>query len=186
MYVLVVGGPCTGKTTLVRNLFRALTRMGIATYVIVDWARILIKATNLVGKSMGRVEFETRIVELYLEDWRRAKRLGPRIVLCDGGPIASIAYCRLDGVELPRDVVSKLLDHAREVDLVVATTLVDDYETDDERREDPGKARELHRAIVELHRDLFPGRFLQLDTFDPRRRTEIVLERILEDLRGFR
>ncbi len=158
LYVLVAGGPCTGKTTLVKLLSKVLSNYGLRTYVIRDWAREIIREGKN-GKEVplpwtDRAAFETEVVKRHISDFIRAQKYSPDIVIEDSGPIAPIAYCIVDGVELPRDVVKNIMTHARRLNLVIITEPLTSYNTDDERWEEKEYAMKLHKEIVRIHKSI--------------------------------
>ena len=165
LYVIVAGGPCTGKTTLIKVLASILISKGFKVFIIKDWARELIR----LGKELGgplpwvnRVAFEAEVARRHLGEFRRAIRTSPDIILEDSGPIATIAYCRVDGVELPRDLMDEVLSHARNVNLVFITEPGTNYFIDSERWEERSYALKIHREIVKVHNELLPGRVVKL------------------------
>ncbi len=158
LYVLVAGGPCTGKTTLVRLLSGVLGAQGLRIYVIRDWAREIIKEGK-DGKEVplpwtDRAAFETEVVRRHISDFRRAQKYSPDIIIEDSGPIAPIAYCRVDSVELPKDIVRNIMTHVRRLNLIVITEPLTSYNTDNERWEEREYAMKLHKEIVRVHRNI--------------------------------
>jgi len=158
LYILVAGGPCTGKTTLVRLLNYVLTKEGLRTYVIRDWAREIIRegknGSNVPLPWTDRVAFEVEVVRRHLSDFRRGIKYSPDVILEDSGSIAPIAYCRVDGVELPEDIVSNIMKHALRLDLIIITEPLGGYITDNERWEERSYATRLHKEIVKVHKEV--------------------------------
>jgi len=165
-YILIAGGPCSGKTTLVSTLSNELSKYGLKIYVIKDWARELIKR----GKSSGgplpwtnRVEFEVKVVSKHLEDYRRALRYSPDVIVEDSGPISAIAYCKIDKVKLPDEVFKKIVEHASNIDIVILTHMnLSMYFRDSERWESRDYALKIHKEIVNVHRELLSNKVYQV------------------------
>jgi len=154
LYILVAGGPCTGKTTLVKYLARTLGSMGLKVYVIRDWARELIKEGKKSGGPLpwnDRLNFEIEVAKKHLEDFKRALRYSPDIIIEDSGPIATIAYCNVDGLKLPAKLENDIKRHGHRVDLVFITEPNSDYFRDNERWEERDYAFRIHKEIMYTH-----------------------------------
>ena len=180
-FVLVAGGPGTGKTTIVNGLASRLRSLGYRVYVIRDWAREIIRRemerSGRVLPWVDRRLFEYEVLKHHLEEYRRVLALSSRIdvVVEDGGPFAAKAYCDVDGVPVP-ELYNEALKYVDMIDLVVLTDTPKSYAKDSERWEDLGYALKIHRAIVELHMQLFRGRTVVSPYEDsPSRRVEKLL-----------
>jgi len=165
-YILIAGGPCSGKTTLVSALSNELLKYGLKVYVIKDWARELIKE----GKSgrgplpwTNRVEFEVKAVSKHLEDYRRALKYSPDVIVEDSGPISAIAYCKIDKVKLPDEVFKEIVEHTSNIDIVILTHMnVNTYFRDGERWESRDYALKIHKEIVNVHKELLNNKVYQI------------------------
>lgn len=189
--VLVAGGPCTGKTTIVQGVSRELEKLGYKTYVIIDWAREIIRQEKSRGDKgilpwTNRVLFEEKVVEKHLEEYRRIVdgKTHADIVIEDGGGFAAKAYCNVDNVKVPR-IYSNLLNYTDLVDLVILTTPPVAYTTDQERWEDHEYARRIHDAIITVHRELFRAKTTEIPYMDsPGDRIKSVARKILMESIG--
>lgn len=181
LYVLVAGGPGTGKTTLVGKLFRALSFRGFKVYVVRDWAREIIREELSRGGKLlpwiDRVGFEVEVVRRHLAEELAALKGNYDVVLEDSGPYAPIAYCRADGLSLPKHLVKDLVKLSRRVDLVLITEPPEEYMKDCERWEDAEYARRIHREVVRVHEELFSGRVVKVPPYsNPSLRVSAVLK----------
>ena len=187
LYVLVIGGPGTGKTTLIKYLNKSLTSLGFKTYVIKDWARELIRINKIYGGPLpwiDRASFETEVIKKHLEDFRKALTHTPDVVLEDSGPLAAIAYCNVDGVSLDRELVNSVIHHIASVNIVFATEFSSAYSKDSERWEDMEYAMKIHKEIIKVHEAILKGRVLKLKhTRDPSQRGEYALKHVLRLLK---
>lgn len=189
--VLVAGGPCTGKTTIVQGVSRELEKLGYKTYVIIDWAREIIRQEKSKGDKgilpwTNRVLFEEKVVEKHLEEYRRIAdgKIRADIVIEDGGGFAAKAYCIVDNVEVPR-IYNSLLNYTDLVDLVILTTPLVFYKTDQERWEDSKYARKIHDAIIAVHKELFRAKTIEVPYMDnPSDRIKSATRKILMESVG--
>ncbi len=169
LYVIVVGGPCTGKTTIVRGVARELAARGLRVRVIDDQARLVIREQQRRGGDIlpwvDRLRFEEEVVRRHYEEFLRALRDEPDIVIDDSGVFTALAYIEVDGLKPSRriiDVVEKLRGR---VDLVLLTKPPERYHTDNERWEDLEYARRIHEAIKRVHEQLFPGKIVVVNSY---------------------
>ncbi len=187
LYVIIAGGPCTGKTTLAKTLSSLLISKGLKVYVIRDWARELIRIGKEVGGPLpwiDRVAFEVEVAKKHLSEFRRALRSSPDVIFDDSGPIATIAYCRVDGVRLPQELEEKIVEHAKNVNIVFITEPGPNYFVDSERWEERNYALKIHREIVKVHSELLPGKVVKLPpTSSPEIRAMKALKHLVKYLR---
>ncbi|WFO75091.1 ATP-binding protein [Desulfurococcaceae archaeon MEX13E-LK6-19] len=172
LLVLIAGGPCTGKTTLVKGLSEELQKRGYSVYVIVDWAREIIREEKKKGDKgilpwTNRVLFEEKVVEKHLEEYVKLTKglVKADIVLEDGGGFVAKAYCSVDNVPVP-EIYNDLLKYKDLVDLVLLTTEAPFYTTDAERWEDKVYAKRIHDAIIKLHKELFRNKTVEIPYMD--------------------
>ena len=187
--ILVAGGPCTGKTTIVEWLAERLRRLGLRVYVVRDWAREIIRAELERGGDLlpwvRRLDFEHAVVLHFLFEHMFLDGLGSElfdVAIEDGGGFAARAYCEIEGLE-PPPPYAHLMRYADKISLVLLTKKPSHYFTDSERRESAEYAAELHRRIVEVHRNIFRDRVVEVDLAEsPEERVEkafrIVVERL--------
>lgn len=179
LYLLVAGGPCTGKTTLTNLLYSILRRRGLKVYVIRDWARELIKINKEKGGPLpwtDRVNFEIEVVKKHLHEFKEIIELNPDIIIEDSGPIAAIAYCNVDGKLLPKEVINKIISHSKNIDLVLITEPNSNYFTDEERWEMRSYALKVHKEIIKIHDSLLSNKIIKLPPSPkPELRVQMVL-----------
>jgi len=187
-YILVAGGPCSGKTTLVNALSNELSKRGLRVYVIRDWARELIRKNRGVGGPLpwtNRVEFEVKVVKEHLKDYRRALRQSLDVIVEDSGPISAIAYCRVDKVELPSEVLRKIIEHTRNIDIVILTHMnAGMYSKDSERWESKDYALRIHKEIINIHKELLHNKvYLVSHSMRPELRLKDVIDYVIKYLK---
>ncbi len=190
LIVLVAGGPCTGKTTVVEGIARRLTEIGYRVYVIKDWAREIIKREKQRGSNgilpwTNRYLFEELVIKSHLEEYRKLESSGWNydVILEDGGGYAAKAYCIVDGVDTP-PIYNELLKYAEKVDLVLLMGPPRKYSTDSERWESLEYALKIHNAITEVHKEIFRDKIIVLDYEEtPEAKVEKALRIIVENLR---
>ena len=191
--ILVAGGPCTGKTTIVEGLAEELRRLGLRVYIVRDWAREIIRAELERGGDLlpwvRRLDFEHAVVLHFLFEHMFLDGLGSSlfdVAIEDGGGFAARAYCEIEGLE-PPPPYTHLMRYADKISLVLLTKRPQRYFTDSERRESPSYAAELHRRIAEIHRRVFGDRVVEVDLAEePRERVlnalKIVVDRLGREL----
>ncbi len=181
-YILIAGGPCTGKTTLTNLLSHALREKGFRVYVIRDWARELIKISK-EGKENGgplpwtdRVGFEVEVARRHLNEFKQALKSRFDVIIEDSGSIATIAYCKADGVKMPSEIVNEIIKHSRNIDLVLITEPNSDYMKDAERWEERSYALKIHKEIIKIHKELLKDKVIILPSSPtPKQRLQNVL-----------
>ncbi len=164
-----------------------LEKRGYRVYVIIDWAREIIRREKEKGDKgilpwTNRVLFEYLVVKHHLNEYRRLIKTPSNydIVLEDGGGFAAKAYCEVDGVDLPRNY-SDLLKRKELVDLVLLMDVPRKYFTDSERWEDRDYALKIHKAIERVHREIFGDKVVKIKyTGDPREKINKALEEVLK------
>lgn len=144
---MLTGGPCAGKTTLVRE-FEA---DGIR--VIHESARTIIEAGLAEGKTLDEIRADpaafTRAI-IALDAANLSRHPNHERVFFDRSIIDNIAYHRI--LNLP---VSGALARAAESARFRKVFLLDivEYAQDEARNETPEEARRIHDAIAEAYRD---------------------------------
>jgi len=147
---VLTGGPCTGKTTLGREL----TKLGYdvlpeaARAVIQDEEgkeRPILPWTDLSG-------FQKLVLERQLGFEARANG---RPTFLDRSIIDNLAYCRVGSIAAPQEITNAVQEHVRS-NAYKAIFLLDPvpYKQDCERREDPVFALRIHEAIGRVYSEL--------------------------------
>jgi len=154
--IVLTGGPCSGKTTLLEHLRAA----GCATApeAAIQVIRDLTAELGLDGQRSWRdthwVDFQERVARLQIEHEASAERDGAELLVCDRGLLDGLAYCRYRGVEPP----PRLLDLVRSgrYDQVFVLDTLEDFDarldtgrTDD--REDSLRVGALIRSVYREH-----------------------------------
>ncbi len=169
-YILVVGGPCSGKTTVVQGLREKLEEKGFSVYVIDDQAREVIREQQSIGGRLlpwiDRLGFELEVARRHYRLLLEGLERGYDFIIEDSGIPATLAYLRVDGVEPPRGLLRLVEEVSRLVDIVLAMKPPVNYQRDSERWEDYEYAMRIHEAIMDVHRELLPDRLVQLDSYD--------------------
>ncbi len=169
LYVIVVGGPCTGKTTIVQGVARQLESKGFKVKIIDDQARLIIREQQRRGGDIlpwiDRLRFEEEVVRRHYLEYLKALREKPDVVIDDSGVFTALAYIEVDGLKPSKkimDIVEKLRG---KVDLVLLTKPPSKYHTDSERWEDVEYAKKIHETIKRIHLELFPGKVVLVDSY---------------------
>ncbi len=169
-YILVVGGPCSGKTTVVQGLREKLEEKGFSVYVIDDQAREVIREQQSIGGRLlpwiDRLGFELEVARRHYRLLLEGLEKGYDFIIEDSGIPATLAYLRVDGVEPPRELLRLVEEVSRLVDIVLAMKPPVNYQRDSERWEDYDYAMRIHEAIMDVHRELLPDKLVQLDSYD--------------------
>ncbi len=169
-FVIIAGGPCSGKTSVVSRLAEWLRSEGYSVYVIRDWAREIIRREKPKGDKgilpwTDRARFEREVIKSYLSEYSKIFENPTRtydIVFDDGSAFSAGAYCRVDNVEIPLEYTS-LLKYVDKVSLVLLMDFPRKYRRDQERWEDREYAIRIHREIIRLHNELFHGRTVMIE-----------------------
>lgn len=145
-YVLT-GGPCAGKTTLVRE-FEA---DGIK--VVHESARVIIEEGFKAGKTLDEIradpaEFTRAIIAL--DTANLSRHPNHERVFFDRSIIDNVAYHRILNIPVPPHLEAAL--EATRFRKVFLLDLVE-YAQDEARNETPEEARRIHEAIEQAYRD---------------------------------
>ncbi len=147
-YVLT-GGPGTGKSTTLAEL----ARQGYQT--VPEAARQVIQEE--LEKEGGILpclpwtnlyEFQRKVLERQLD---LESRLNPGLAFLDRGLLDSIAYCWQGKIETPPEVLKAARE--RHYHGVFVLEPLPHYRQDQERRENPQIAQELHLCIQNVYRE---------------------------------
>ncbi len=169
LYVIVVGGPCTGKTTIAKGVARELVAHGLRVRVIDDQARLVIREQQRRGGNIlpwvDRLRFEEEVVRRHYEEFLRALRDEPDIIIDDSGVFTALAYIEVDGLKPSRKIINIIEKLKKRVDLILLTKPPGRYHTDSERWEDLDYAKKIHEVIKRVHEQLFSGRIVLVNSY---------------------
>jgi len=169
-YVLT-GGPCAGKTTLIRE-FEA---DGIP--VVHESARVIIERELAVGKTLEEIRtppgrFEAEIVALDIANL--ARPASDEKIFFDRSIIDNIGYHRFLGLEPSRELLVAA-ESARFRKVFLLDLL--HYQLDDARNETPEEAAAVHDALEAAYRD-YGIPVVQVPVMPVEERIVFVLERL--------
>jgi predicted ATPase len=138
-YVLT-GGPCSGKTTVIR----LLAECGHA--ILPELAREMIekevaKGGNLVPWIHPQ-KFEEAIARRQF--WRELRVKRTEVLFLDRGLIDTAAYCAMEGVKIPK-ITSRF--GKNRYDKIFLLDLVPFHKQDDSRKENREFAEKVHKEI---------------------------------------
>lgn len=94
--IALTGGPCAGKTTLLKRLMDRGRIAGRKLIFVPEAATILVQQGHVIGQNVR--EFQTEVMRLQLELEEKAKRQAeeadePCIIICDRGTLDGAGYC---------------------------------------------------------------------------------------------
>lgn len=169
VYIIVVGGPCTGKTTIVQGLSIRLKELGYRVVVIDDQARQIIREQQAIGGKIlpwiDRLSFELEVARRHYDLLKHALKKGVDFIIEDSGIPATLAYLRVDGIEPPRELLEMVEEIRRIVDIILVMKPPTKYTRDNERWEDVEYATRIHEEIVHVHQELLGDRLVFLDSY---------------------
>ena len=171
-HLAVLGGPGTGKTTLINGLHRKLGELGFRVYVIRDWARHVIAVEKASGGTVlpwiDRVGFERAVVSMHLKEYRALYVEGLErrydFVIEDCSPFIAPAYIEVDSRPQDEWIMKQLKEWAWVIDLALLTRPFSDYMKDDVRWEDREYAIRIHSSIEKYAKSVFKGRLYKLQS----------------------
>jgi predicted ATPase len=169
-HVVILGGPGTGKTTLVKSLYKKLGELGFRVYVIRDWARHVIAEEKASGGTLlpwiDRVRFERTVVRMHINEYRilYVGGLGRKydLVIEDCSPFIAPAYIEADSEPQDEWIMKQLKNWAWVVDLAILTSPFNDYRKDDVRWEEREYAIRIHGAVERYAKSIFRDRLVEL------------------------
>ena len=180
VYIVVVGGPCSGKTTVVRGLKDKLTSLGYTVFVIEDQAREIIREQQAIGGRLlpwiDRLGFELEVARRHYNLLKQALSKGYDFIIEDSGIPATLAYLRADGIKPPRELLEIIGEVEKIVDIVLAMKPPIKYTRDSERWEDYEYAMRIHNEIIRVHEELLGDRLFILDSYS---RVEVRIQEAL-------
>jgi len=153
--IVLTGGPCSGKTTLVEHLRAAgcATAPEAAIQVIGELTAELGLEGQRAWRNTHWAAFQERVARLQIECERAAQCGGADLLVCDRGLLDGIAYCRYRGVE-PPPVLLDLVRSARYDQVFVLDTLKDfDARLETGRCDDRGDSLRVGALIRSVYRE---------------------------------
>ena len=94
--IVLTGGPCAGKTTLLERLQTAKAITGRQVLFVPEAATMLVQRGLVIGQNVVHFQTETMRLQLQLENaaWRQAAaQSAPCLVICDRGTLDGAGYC---------------------------------------------------------------------------------------------
>lgn len=163
--IVITGGPCSGKTSLIREL----AELG---YTVVEEAAAKVITEGVYHPQKEPLVFQRKVVERQLAWEREAESKTDGLVFCDRGVYDGLAYLRFYGVpehklDLPNDRGYLMAFHLAQLR----------YEIDQVRFENPEEASE----ISELLRQVYVEKRVPLETvpvMSVAQRVKFVLQKI--------
>lgn len=163
--IVITGGPCSGKTSLIREL----AELG---YTVVEEAAAKVITEGVYHPQKEPLVFQRKVVERQLAWEREAERKTNNLIFCDRGVYDGLAYLRFYGVpehklDLPNDRGYLMGFHLAQLR----------YEIDQVRFENPEEASE----ISELLRQVYVERSIPLEcvpVMSIDERAEFVLQKV--------
>lgn len=148
--VVITGGPCTGKSTIID----ALGNLGYTT--VPETARMIIEE-ELKKPEPERVvpwtdmyAFEINVIDRQLELERRLN--GEHgFAFLDRSIVDTIPFFELDNIPMPKRVTALLQSHRYDRVFLLNRLPSSAYENDKVRKEDPVTARMLHERITQSY-----------------------------------
>jgi predicted ATPase len=142
--VVLTGGPCCGKTTLLDNLEL------FGFQVVPEAARMIIEEQQQMDTDIlpwkNNYDFQRQVIKTQLE---LENSFDSRVTFCDRGVFDTPAFCGCAKVQTPE--IRNRLNPSR-YDLVVIPELLPVFINDTSRKETPEQAREIHKAIIASYR----------------------------------
>lgn len=172
MKVVITGGPCSGKTTLIDKL----SDKGYKTRR--EPAREVLRKYREKGKDpeKNRHEVQREIMEK-VKERDQAIRSNEKVILDVGIP-EGIAYFKSSGLEVP----TWLLEESKqtEYDKVILLEQIPDHVKDEVRKEGEEKAKELSEEIETIYQEL--GYNIEKIPFDDLEKRALMVEEIIESI----
>ena len=146
-WVVITGGPFSGKSTLLEYL------KSRGYQVVPESARILIDEEAAKGKTLQEIRsdeagFQRRVLQMKVE--LEEKTSPQQLTFLDRGIPDSIAYCQIYG----EDTVLALKESQRRRYKAVFLCEQVPFEKDDARTEDQKRAHEISKLLYEAYTDL--------------------------------
>jgi predicted ATPase len=162
---VVTGGPCSGKTTLVRKL------KDRGFDVVEEAAEKMINEYQKIGRIADRSDpaFQNSVFELQLE--LENASIGKDMVFCDRGILDGYAYVKLHD-RIPSYIYEEIAP--KRYESVFLLSMVPDYKQTEIRKEPEEEARLIHGMIKDAYRE-FGYKPIEVPDIGPEKRMEMVL-----------
>ncbi len=171
MKVVLIGGPCTGKTTTIIELEKRGHK------VIHEAAREIIAEEikkNPEFKSWETLhDFQIKILNKQLQQLKDASN---ELTFFDHGIPSGIAFFEVNGFPPPELLIEASKNNRYDKVLVLET--LDKYETDSERKETKEKAEEIHEKLKKVYKQL-NYELIEIPSFPLKERIELI-EKIIK------
>ena len=151
--IVITGGPCSGKTTLVRALaargFPTIPEAAIS--VIEEKTRELGLEGQAAWRAANREAFQECIIEKQLQLESRELPEGP--VFLDRGRLDGVAYCRVHGSAVPASLARACEELPYELIFVLDTLSTFDARRGTGRTSDRRRSLAIRRALIAVYRE---------------------------------
>ena len=146
--IVLTGGPCAGKTTLLR----ALEAAGYP--IIEEAARRVIEADESGELRADPLEFQREVLRVQLENEENAiGGIDAPLLVADRGIGDSFGYLEFHGLEPFPELLDAWIENSARYRTVFFLELNPDYRPDDRRNESPEDARAVHELLRKAYRD---------------------------------
>jgi len=163
--IVIAGGPCCGKSTLIKELKKR------GYYVIEESAREVL-AENI---KIEYEEIQIKIFRKQLEKETEAEEKTGGLIFLDRGHIDGIAYCQLRLGFIPEPLRS--FDFKNQYDFIFILDLLP-FENDGLRVEkDNTEAKKIHEAIISTYKS-FDYNLIIVPVMPIKERVDYILEKI--------
>lgn len=172
-HIAIVGGPCTGKTEVIKELQRR------GHTVLNEPARELIRRQKETGgdllPNVDVDSFQKELLKMYI-----AKKEEVKDWLCisDTSIACGIAYYLISGLEAPEESWEKAKEH--KYDLIFLLDFLDHYENDEVRRENPEQSAKIHNFIEEVHSKL-GHKIIRIPNLSVEKRADLIEKHLKEE-----
>ncbi len=150
--VVITGGPCTGKTSVVENLKE------LGYHTLPEAARKVIEEQEKIGSDAlpwkDKLKFQNLVLKKQIEQERGIPE-NAEIVFLDRGIPDGIAYLRVAGLPVPEEYYSAAEEHR--YDFVFLLEELPFFENDSARRESPEERKIIQREINRVYEELGYG-----------------------------
>lgn len=147
--VVITGGPCTGKTSVIENLKE------LGYYTLPEAAREVIEEQEKTGSDAlpwkDKLKFQNLVLKKQMERERSIPE-NAEMVFLDRGIPDGIAYLRIAGIPVPEEYYSAAEKYR--YDFVFLLEELPFFENDGARRESPGERKIIQREIKNVYEEL--------------------------------
>jgi predicted ATPase len=170
---VLTGGPCTGKTTLLK----ALNNQG---YQMVQEAATLVfqeTKTQGVPAIQGKeFDFQKKLITKQIE--LESKLNNATEAFLDRGTVDNLAYCKLFKINPPQEIIDMAVNNRYSG--IFLLNFLDKYETDTEVRKEPFEvACKIHNLIKETYQE-YGYKLIEVPPLAIEARTNFIIGKIQE------